>query len=40
MKERREGEGESFTGGELLQRWQKIEVAALGGFGARARGKV
>jgi hypothetical protein len=39
IKERREGEGEPFTGDELLQRW-KAEAAALGECGARARGEV
>jgi hypothetical protein len=40
MKQRREGEGEPFTSGELLQRRRITEAAALGGFGARAQGKV
>jgi hypothetical protein len=40
MKERRKGEGEPFTGRELLQRRRKTEVATLGGFGARARENV
>jgi hypothetical protein len=40
MKERREGEGEPFTGGELLQRRRKTEATTLGGFSARARERV
>jgi hypothetical protein len=37
MKGRTEGEGEPFTGSELLQRRWKTEAATLGGFGAEAR---
>jgi hypothetical protein len=40
MKERREGEGQPFTGGELLQWRRKTEAAALGGCGARVWGEV
>jgi hypothetical protein len=40
MKEIREGEGEPFTGAELLQRQRKTEAPALCETRARARGKV
>jgi hypothetical protein len=40
MKERREGDGEPFTGDELLQQRHKTEAATLGETEAWAWGKV